>query len=432
MWTNRSVFYQIYPLGAFGAPFENDHQEAHRILQIENWLDDLERLQIDCILFNPVFKSMTHGYDTVDFLTIDNRLGTNEDMIQVIEWLHQRDIKVLFDGVFNHVGRDFFAFQDVLQHRYDSRYKEWFYINFEDNNSFDDHLSYRNWEGNEPLVALNLQNHEVVEYLLSAIGQWMETFHIDGIRFDVAYSLDHQFLKEVRTYTKSRNPDFFLLGETLHEDYNTWMNPEMLDSCTNYECYKGLYSSFNSRNLFEISHSLQRQFGQDQWCLYTGKMLLNFVDNHDVVRIASILEKKEYLPLIYVLLMGMPGIPCLYYGSEWGIEGTKNWNDSDLRPALDHLEHNELTDWIIKLIQIKHQEPAFHQADYTQIALTNTACAFGRGDCVVCVNMDENPCTLGINESFDGRDLLRDEDIHIEHEIHLEPYQARIIKRTSR
>ena len=164
MWTNKSVFYQIYPMGAFNCPFENDFKQEHRINQVKNWMDDLEKLGIDTVLFNPVFQSHTHGYDTIDFKMLDMRLGTNEDFISVIDEFHRRGIKVVLDAVFNHVGRGFFAFQDVLKYRENSMYKDWFYIDFWGNNNYDDHLSYQNWEGNNNLVKLNLQNQNVVNF----------------------------------------------------------------------------------------------------------------------------------------------------------------------------------------------------------------------------------------------------------------------------
>lgn len=428
MWTDASVFYQIYPLGAFKAPFTNAGKLEHRFLQAKKWIPHLKKLGISGVLFNPLFQSISHGYDTTDFFQVDCRLGTNEDVKEVLDAYHQEGIKVLFDGVFNHVGREFFAFKDVLEKRENSPYKDWFFIDFNGNTSFNDGFWYQNWEGNEILVKLNLKNPEVVAYLLKVIDEWMDYYCIDGIRFDVAYCLDHDFLKTVRSHCKAKNPDFFLLGETLHGDYNVWMNDAMLDSCTNYECYKGLYSSFNSRNFFEILYSLNRQFGQDPWCLYTGKMLWNFVDNHDVVRIASVLTNKKHLPLIYTMLMTMPGIPCIYYGSEWGIEGQKNANDTELRPAVEACQWNELTDYIAKLIAIKKSEAAFHNANYKQIAISNTACIYQRNDCLVCINLDEKPCTFPLDFSGEKTDLLTDKTIAIDHTIQLDAYRAYILK----
>lgn len=401
MWADTSIFYQIYPLGAFGCPFENDGHLEHRILKLEGWMDDLKKLGIDAILLNPVFESHTHGYDTIDYKKMDVRLGTNEDLAQVVQSLHEHGIRVILDAVFNHVGRGFFAFQDVLMHRESSPYKDWFYINFWDNNNYDDHLSYQNWEGNNNLVKLNLQNPQVVDYIFDVVRFWKDSFQIDGLRLDVAYCLDRNFLKALHSYCKALDSDFFLLGETLHGDYNQWVNAEMLDSCTNYECYKGLYSSFNSANLFEILHSFHRQFGKDPWCLYRNKHLLCFVDNHDVVRIASQLQNKAHLPLIYTMLLTMPGIPCLYYGSEWGIEGEKNWNDTALRPAVSQLEWNALTDHIHRLIEIHHSHSALHQTDYQQIYLTNTSCIYQMQDkdekLWICINIQDEDVQIPVD-----------------------------------
>lgn len=260
MWANESVFYQIYPFGACGAPFENDHVLEHRIHKLEDFIPHLKKLNIDCILLNPIFESRTHGYDTTDFKTLDTRLGTNEDLKEVVNQFHENGIKIILDAVFNHVGRDFFAFQDVLEKKWDSPYKDWFYIDFNGNNHYNDGFWYQDWEGNDILVKLNLQNQDVVNYILNVVDFWQEEFKIDGLRLDVAYCLDKNFLQTLHNHVSR---DFFLLGETLHGDYNQWMNENMLDSVTNYECYKGLYSSFNSANFYEILYSLNRQFGKD-------------------------------------------------------------------------------------------------------------------------------------------------------------------------
>lgn len=432
MWANESVFYQIYPLGACGAPFENDHQLEHRILKLKEGIPHLKRLGIDCVLFNPVFESRSHGYDTTDFKKLDMRLGTNEDFKEVVSSFHDQGIKVIVDAVFNHVGRDFFAFQDVKEKKWDSKYKDWFYIDFNGNSSHDDGFWYQDWEGNDILVKLNLQNPEVVDYILSIVDFWQDQFHIDGLRLDVAYCLDQNFLKTLHHHVSR---DFFLLGETLHGDYNQWMNQDMLDSVTNYECYKGLYSSFNSANFYEILYSFNRQFGKDPWCLYTGKHLFNFVDNHDVERIASLLEDKNQLPLIYTMLFTMPGIPCIYYGSEWGMEGKKNWNDTELRPAIQEWKWNELTDVIHKLITLKHTHSALSYGDYTQIGINNTACIYQRQDENECLwigmNMKNEEQTLGFNGSGTFIDLDTNEQIHIQNSLTFKPYEIKILKRSS-
>ena len=404
MWAYESVFYQIYPLGFCGAPFENDGVLTPRIRKVIDWIPHIQSLGANAIYFSPVFESDTHGYNTRDYTKIDCRLGSNEDFKEVCKALHEAGIKVVLDGVFNHVGRGFCAFQDVRANRENSRYKDWFArIAFDGNSNYNDGLWYEGWEGNYDLVKLNLRNEEVIQHIFSCIQGWVDEFDIDGLRLDVCYCLDRDFLKRLRGFANQVKPEFFLLGELLHGDYNQFVNDEMCHSATNYECYKGLFSSFNSMNMFEIIHSLMRQFGPEQWTLYKGKHLLSFVDNHDVSRIASNLTNEKHLPLIYALAFGMPGIPCVYYGSEWGAKAHKNEGDPALRACFDAPIENELTEWISKLAEAKKNSKALNYGAFKSIVLTNKQCIFERecdGDRVlVAINADENAYTA----HFDAR-----------------------------
>lgn len=396
MWYDEAVFYQIYPLGFCDALYNNDGVVVSRIGKVKEWIPHMKKLGINAIYFSPVFDSEYHGYDTRDFRKIDPRLGTNEDFADVVKELHKNDIRVIIDGVFNHVGREFFAFKDVQEKKWESQYKDWFNLNFDGNSSYNDGFWYEGWEGYYNLVKLNLRNDNVVNYLLDCIKSWVEEFDIDGLRLDVAYLLDHDFMRRLRAFSKDLKEDFFLLGEMLHGDYNTIVNDNMLHSATNYECYKGLYSSFNSMNMFEIAHSIQRQFGKEQWCLYRGKHLLTFVDNHDVNRIASTLTNKKHLPLIYGLMCSMPGIPCIYYGSEWGAEGVKaNGSDNDIRKSYDVPEWNELTEVVAACAKAAATEKALQYGDYTMLVLTNHQYVFRRefeGErIIVAINASDSP-----------------------------------------
>lgn len=432
MWAYESVFYQIYPLGFCGAPYENDGQTVNRIKKVIDWIPHMKKLGVNAIYFSPVFYSDTHGYNTRDYRTIDNRLGTNEDFKEVCDALHKEGIRIVLDGVFNHVGRGFWAFQDVLQKRWDSPYKDWFYrIDFNGNSNYNDGLWYEGWEGNYDLVKLNLRHPDVIGHIMESVKGWIDEFDIDGLRLDVAYCLDHDFIRTLRANCDQWKQDFFLVGETLHGDYNQIMNDAMLHSVTNYECYKGLYSSFNSMNMFEIVHSLLRQFGPENWTLYKGKHLLSFVDNHDVTRVASILGNERHLPLIYALCFGMPGIPCVYYGSEWGTKADKSQGDPALRPSFDQPEWNELTDFIAKLAEAKKNSPALNYGDFRSVVLTNKQCIFERktdGERVmVAINADSEPYTAhfdagcgmaedlitGKNHDFGGGSLLEPYSAHI-------------------
>ena len=397
MWAYESVFYQIYPLGFCGAPFENDGVLTPRIRKVIDWIPHIKNLGANAIYFSPVFESDTHGYNARDFRKIDVRLGTNEDFADVCQALHKEGIKVVLDGVFNHVGRGFWAFQDVLEKRWDSPYKDWFHISFDGNSNYNDGLWYEGWEGNYDLVKLNLCHPDVKQHIFDSIRSWVEEFDIDGLRLDVAYCLDENFVRELRAFCDSLKPDFFLVGEMLHGDYNRLMNDSMLHSATNYECYKGLFSSFNSMNMFEIIHSLLRQFGPENWTLYRGKHLLCFVDNHDVSRIASNLTNEQHLPLIYALCFGMPGIPCVYYGSEWGAKANKSEGDPALRACFDAPVENDLTAWISKLAAAKKASNALNYGDFRSVVLTNRQCIFERKTdserVLVAINADNVPYT---------------------------------------
>lgn len=434
MWAYEGIFYQIYPIGFCGAPTANDGKTVSRILKLKDWSSYLESLGISSILLNPIFESDNHGYDTRDYKKIDCRLGTNEDFAEVCKDLHAHNVKIVLDGVFNHVGRGFWAFKDVQEKKWDSPYKDWFHISFDGNSCYNDGFWYEGWEGHFELVKLNLQNPAVVDYLLECVKFWIDEFDIDGLRLDVAYSLDHNFMRRLRSYTQELKPDFALIGEVLFGDYNIIVNDDMLHSCTNYECYKGLYSSFNCMNMFEIAHSLHRQFGSDQWCIYRGKHLMTFVDNHDVTRLASILTNQKHIPLAYGLLLGMPGIPCLYYGSEWAEPGEKAPdNDYALRPCFEEPKPNELTEFIKKLIHIRQNSDALCNGSYKNVVIQNHQLVFERCSekerVIVAINAADYSYTANAGElNGTATDLLTDETVTLNGQLELKPYSVQYLK----
>jgi cyclomaltodextrinase len=434
MWAYEGIFYQIYPIGFCGAPTANDGKTVSRILKLKDWSSYLESLGISSILLNPIFESDNHGYDTRDYKKIDCRLGTNKDFAEVCKDLHAHNVKIVLDGVFNHVGRGFWAFKDVLEKKWDSPYKDWFCINFDGNSCYNDGFWYEGWEGHFELVKLNLANPAVVDYLLECVKGWIDEFDIDGLRLDVAYCLDRNFMKRLRSFCQELKPDFALIGEVLFGDYNQIVNDEMLHSCTNYECYKGIYSSFNSMNMFEIAHSLNRQYGPEQWCIYRGKHLMSFVDNHDVTRIASILTNKNHLPLTYGLLLGMPGVPCIYYGSEWGEEGVKAPNnDYALRPCFEEPKPNELTEEIKKMIHVRTGSNALCHGSYRNVVLTNHQLIFERRTdderMLVAINASDAPFTAHNGELGDTMtDLLTGNEIQMSGQLEMPPYSVQYLK----
>lgn len=433
MWFNKSVIYQIYPFGFCGAPDTNDGVLLPRIKKVLDYIPHLVKLNIDAVYFCPVFESSAHGYDTKDYSKIDVRLGSNQNFKEVCDKLHENGIRVILDGVFNHVGRDFFAFLDVKEKRWDSEYKDWFYINFDGNSGYNDGFWYDGWEGHYELVKLNLDNPAVRNYLLDRVGEWMDYFKIDGIRLDVAYMLNRQFMKELRSFCLSKNPEFFLVGEMIHGNYNDIVNDEMLHSATNYECFKGIYSSFNSMNMFEIGHSLIRQFGKENWCLYRGKHLVSFVDNHDVSRISSNLTNKNHIIPAFGVLMAMPGIPTIYYGSEWGIEGNKQDGDKALRPCVEMPVENEITEFLSHAIKVHREEEAFSYGAFEILHMTNKQLVFERAvdgqRIIVLINADNVEYVAHFNANAGcGTELLSGKSYDFGGGSIMPPYSVQYVK----
>lgn len=442
-WAKKAIFYHIYPLGFCGAPFENAQQkeEENRIQKVIEWIPHFKSLGINAIYLGPLFESRSHGYDTTDYRKIDKRLGSNEDFKLVCKKLHEADIKVVVDGVFNHVGRDFFAFKDLQENGRASKYKDWFHhISFEVRSPMGDSFYYDAWEGHYELVKLNLQSEEVRQYLLQAIGEWIDEFEIDGLRLDVAYCLDENFLRVLKQFVKDKKEDFWLMGEIIHGDYSRLIKPHLLESTTNYECYKGIYSSHNEKNYFEINYSLNRLFSQGG--LYEGFDLYNFVDNHDVERLASILKEKKHTENVYTLLFTMPGIPSIYYGSEWKLEGKKDkGSDEGLRPALDLLEmlklDQKLARHICELSRIKKQYEVLTEGLYEQIIVKNEQLVFARtcgtSKVYVALNLADSEVVLKLKGSSKVplmNILGTKEEIPLENNdyvVQLLPYSAKIL-----
>ena len=399
-WYERGVFYHMYPLGMTGAPKHNDATEVtNRFKELDKWIPHIRSLGCSAIYIGPVFESASHGYDTRDYKLVDRRLGDNDSFRNFVAQCHQEGIKVIVDGVFNHTGREFFAFKDIQEKRRDSPYKDWYKgVNFDWQSPCGDSFGYEAWQGHFELPCLNLFNPDVRSYLFDVIRFWIDEFDIDGIRLDCANVLDFNFMKEMRSRTETMKEDFWLMGEVIHGDYSRWVNSEMLHSVTNYELHKSLYSGFNDHNFFEIAHNVRRLEA-------IGRQLYTFVDNHDEDRIATKLKLREHLFPIYICLFTLPGIPSIYYGGEWGVEGKRtNTSDEALRPAISIEQegelHCELTDLIAQLGQIHSQQEPLHTGRYQELLLTNRQYAFARHgeDSVIitAVNNDDEPAELTI------------------------------------
>ena len=414
-WFDEAVFYHIYPLGLLGAPKQNDYGETvHRLRELFPWISHIKKIGCTAIYIGPLFESVGHGYETTDYMRLDRRLGDNQDLKEFVAECHAQGLRVIFDGVFNHTGRDFFAFSDIRQYRENSRYRDWYCnVNFWGNNEYNDGFSYDNWGGYNLLAKLNQRNPEVRDYICQVIRFWVREFDVDGIRLDAADVLDFDFMKTLRWVAGEVKPDFWLMGEVIHGEYSRWVNGETLHSVTNYHLHKALFSGHNDHNYFEIAHTVKRLYGMGG-NQPNGLKLYNFVDNHDVERIYTKLSNKANFLPAHILLYTLPGVPSLYYGSEFGIEGHKyrGGSDDEIRPYLnlgdfaDAYEKNDCTRIVTALGRVRQQTPALSYGDYRELALTTKQYTFARSlngvDVIVSVNNDENECDIYAGGAADG------------------------------
>ncbi len=407
-WYDEAVFYHIYPLGLTGAPKENPYGEPeHRLNTLLPWISHIKASGCNAIYIGPLFESVGHGYETTDYKKLDSRLGTNEDLSNFVAECHKQGIRVIFDGVFNHTGRDFFAFQDIKKNRESSPYKDWYCnVNFGGNNEYNDGFSYENWGGYNLLVKLNQHNPAVRDYICDVIRFWVSEFDVDGIRLDAADVLDFDYMRALRGVADTVKPEFWLMGEVIHGNYSRWVNEGTLHSVTNYMLHKALYSGHNDHNYFEIAHTvkyLNSMAGDHPEAL----KLYNFVDNHDVERIYTKLTNKAHFTPVHILLYTLPGVPSIYYGSEFGIEGKKErFSDDSLRPALslsdyaDAVEQNSFNRLIAALGNVRQSTKALSYGDYKELVLTNRQFAFSRNyngeSVVVTVNNDDSDYVMTV------------------------------------
>ena len=407
-WYDEAVFYHIYPLGLTGAPKQNPYgAPEHRLNTLIPWIGHIKEIGCNALYIGPLFESVGHGYETTDYKKLDSRLGDNEDLKNFVSECHRQGVKVIFDGVFNHTGRDFFAFKDLKEKREGSQYKDWYCnVNFWGNNEYNDGFSYENWGGYNLLVKLNQRNPAVRDYICDVIRFWVKEFDIDGIRLDAADVLDFDFMKALRATANDVKPDFWLMGEVIHGDYTRWVNEGTLHSVTNYQLHKALYSGHNDHNYFEIAHTVKRLYEMGG-SKPDGLKLYNFADNHDVERIYTKLNNKAHFAPVHILMYALPGVPSIYYGSEFAIEGRKErFSDDSLRPALnlsdfkDAVKNNPNTALIAALGKVRQSSKALSYGDYKELMLTNRQYAFSRSfngeTAVITVNNDDSDYTMTV------------------------------------
>lgn len=420
-WAGDSIFYHIYPLGLCGAPPQNDlsRPPQARLDALLPWLDHARNLGATAVLLGPVMESGSHGYDVADYFQVDRRLGERATLAWLAREVHGRGMKLVFDGVFHHVGRLFWAFRDVREKLASSRFSDWFHLDFKSRSPYNDPFSYASWNGCHDLVKLNLTNPEVRDHLFEAVADWIRDYHIDGLRLDAADHLDMKFMADLGDWCRRLKPDFWLMGEVVKGPYNEWLEKGKLDSVTNYECYKALFSSLNDANYHEVAYCLRRHFGE--YGLYRNETLFTFVDNHDVDRVASRLSDPALLFPLYCMLFTIPGIPAVYYGSEFGIEGAKTSRDDwALRPSLDLARIRsvpagaDILSAITRLARLRAELPALRRGDFQELSLSHCRLVFSRRTqdqwIIVAISAEREPVEqeIVLPERIDGRlvDLL--------------------------
>lgn len=443
-WAQQAVFYHIYPLGMCGAPLHNFSEERvhSRLPLLQDWIPHLKKLGVNALYIGPLWESSSHGYDTINYHHLDRRLGQQDDLLQFVQGCHQNNIRIVVDAVFNHVGRDFFAFRSLKAYEKDSPYLEWFAnLKLGKRNARGDRFTYEGWKGHDDLVKLNLNNPEVKHYFFEVVRFWIQTFDIDGLRLDAADCMDKAFLKDLKAFCKKLKPDFFLVGEVVMGDYREWK----LDAITNYELYDSLHKSHNRYDYRQLAQTLDRQFGTPG--VYRDQLLFNFADNHDVNRIASLLKKKAHLYPLYLLLFTLPGTPCVYYGSEVGLEGKRlKWSDRPLRPFLPHprslaeAPHQDLFRHLCEWSALRQSHPALYRGSYQTVLAEKHLFCFYRAceheDMYIIVNLSAKaklwPFPAANTSEAPWQDLLNPTDLITPHETNpltIHPNWGRILCR---
>ena len=410
----------MYPLGFLGAEPEALSAEApvqHRLARLEPWLDYAVRLGVEGLILGPVFAAQTHGYDTVDHFRIDSRLGDEDDLLRLITAAHERGLRIVLDGVFNHVGRGFAAFVDVLTNGPGSEFASWFRLKWPDSTASNRAPEVEVFEGHEQLVALNHEAPAVVDYVASVLNHWCAR-GIDGWRLDAAYAVPVDFWRLALGPLREQHPDAWVFAELIHGDYAGFVSDSGVDSATQYELWKAIGSSINDANFFELAHALGRH--NDFLEVFVP---VTFLGNHDTTRIASRLADPRHLPHALAVLFGVGGTPVVYAGDEQAFRGVKyerEGGDDEIRPAFpdspDELSQLGAQTFGLhqRLIGLRRVRPWLASARTSVSELTNTVVMLtsaptadgaegedpGADRIVVALSLQDEPSALPLPTGF--------------------------------
>lgn len=408
-WVHHAIWYHVYPLGFVGAPRTNPDAGAtvmsvdHRLRQVGAWLDYVVELGANGLLLGPVFESETHGYDTVDYYRIDRRLGDDGDLAWLLEESHRRGLRVVVDGVFNHVGRSFPPFVDLGERGLESQHQDWFRIEWDDTAA--EGFRYAMFEGHDRLVALNHDEPEVLNLIVDVACHWLAA-GVDGFRLDAAYAVPPAFWRAFSERVRAAFPDAWLMGEVIHGDYAAFVDGTGIDSVTQYELWKAIWSALNDRNLYELAHALERHDG------FAARLVPHtFLGNHDVTRIITQLDDVRHLPHALVVLFTVAGTPSIYAGDEQAFHGHKYHRpggDDEIRPAFppapEHLAEDGWSTYRLhqELIAFRRRHPGLASARTEVLHLANEQIVYrsydGQDAVTVVLNVSDTVAEVPLDD----------------------------------
>lgn len=399
------IWWHVYPLGFVGADTSGaDRTPGAGFDRLSNWLDYAVELGVNGLALGPVFTSGSHGYDTTDYFEIDPRLGDEAGFRRLVSAARERGLRVLLDGVFNHVGRGFPGVEEAASGRGGPR-DGWF------RRDRDGGLA--TFEGHAKLVALNHDEPEVAAFVGSVLQHWLDV-GVDGWRLDAAYAVSPAFWTAVLPTVVQSHPDAYFVGEVLHGDYTDYVQRSGLDAVTQYELWKAIWSALDSRNFFELDWALRRHND-----LLASFVPYTFVGNHDVTRLASMISDARHHPHAVALLMVLGGTPSVYYGDEQGLRAVKEdrmGGDDAIRPTFPAMAHplGAPSERVFRLHQqligLRRRHPWLHRARSETISLRNEAVVLrvraDDDDLLLALNLDD--AALAVDHTA-GRALLAGE-----------------------
>ena len=399
-WADTAIWWHVYPLGFVGADPAGTPQGVvtHEVSRVTAWLDDLVDLGCNGLLLGPIFASETHGYDTVDHLRIDPRLGDDVDVDALVDACRRRGIRVLLDGVFNHVGRAHPWWQEAVEAGAGSPAAARFATG--PGARVVDGLEVQVFEGHENLVVLNHDHPEVAAMVTDVMAHWLER-GIDGWRLDAAYAVPAAFWRTTIRPIRERFPHAWFVGEVIHGDYVRYVQESGLDSLTQYELWKAIRNSIEERNWFELAWSLQRH---DEFA--EAFLPMTFVGNHDVTRVASAISDPRHVAHAVAVLFFVAGSPAVYSGDERGLTGVKEerfGGDDAVRPEFPRSPaewpRNETFHQYQEAISFRRRNPWLAHAQVTSSQLSNESVL------LTATGPDGERAHLGLNLTDEPVDL---------------------------